>query len=111
MAALDIQVLASFAGEGTPQVIPQAFAMRTPIVATKIASIPELLGNGERGVLIEPKSALSISEAVAKLISDPNLGLRLTENASSFCQNELTVDKMIDSTLGAYQEAISSSKK
>ena len=49
MAALDVQVLASFAGEGTPQVIPQAFAMKTPIVATKIASIPELLGNGERG--------------------------------------------------------------
>ena len=52
MAGLDIQVLASFAGEGTPQVIPQAFAMKTPLVATRVGSIPEMLGQGKRGCLL-----------------------------------------------------------
>ena len=108
MAALDVQVLASFAGEGTPQVIPQAFAMKTPIVATKIASIPELLGNGERGVLIEPKNASSLAEGVLVLIKDPDLAVRLAENARLFCQNELTVAKMMDATLAMYEEIVSS---
>jgi len=111
MAALDVQVLASFAGEGTPQVIPQAFAMKTPVVATRIASIPELLGNGERGVLIEPKKALSLAEGVLKLLKDPDLAVRLAENACLFCQNELTVDKMMDATLAVYREVVSSSIK
>lgn len=111
MAALDVQVLASFMGEGTPQVIPQAFAMKTPMVATKIASIPELLGNGERGVLIEPENAQSIAEGVLKLIKDPELAYRLVENAWSFCRKELTIDKMMDATLDVYREVVSSSDK
>ncbi len=111
MAALDVQVLASFAGEGTPQVIPQAFAMRTPVVATSIASAPELLGNGERGVLIEPRNPRSLAEGVLKLIDDPDLAVRLAENAHSFCRKELTVDKMIDATLAVYEAVVSSSAK
>ena len=111
MVALDVQVLASFAGEGTPQVIPQAFAMNTPVVATKIASIPELLGNGERGILIEPKNARSLAEGVLKLIKNPEIANRLVKNANSFCLKELTVDKMMDKTIAIYEEVVSSSKK
>ena len=111
MAALDVQVLASFAGEGTPQVIPQAFAMKTPVVATKIASIPDLLGQGERGILIEPENALSLAEGVVKVIRNSEAASHLVENASSFCLKELTVDKMMDSTIAIYEEVVSSSKK
>ena len=108
MAALDVQVLASFAGEGTPQVIPQAFAMKTPVVATKIASIPDLLGQGERGVLIEPKNALSLAEGVLKIMRSSEIANHLVENARSFCLKELTVDKMMDSTIAIYEEVASS---
>ena len=108
IAGLDVQVLASFDGEGTPQVILQAFAMKTPIVATKIASIPELLGNGERGVLIEPKNATSLAEGVLKLIRNPEIANRMIEKANSFCRTELTVDKMMDSTIAVYEEVTSS---
>ena len=108
MAALDVQVLASFAGEGTPQIIPQAFVMKTPVVATKIASIPDLLGQGERGILIEPENALSLAEGVLKLIRTPDIAKRLVENAYSFCLKELTVDKMMDSTIAIYEEVASS---
>ena len=111
MAALDVQVLASHSGEGTPQVIPQAFAMRTPVVATSIASIPDLLGNGERGVLIEPRNPRSLAEGVLKLIGDPDRAVRLAENAYSFCRKELTVDKMIDATLAVYEAVLSSPAK
>ena len=110
MAALDVQVLASFAGEGTPQVIPQAFAMKTPVVATKIASIPDLLGQGERGVLIEPKNPLSLAEGVLKIIRNSEVASQLVEKAHSFCLKELTVDKMMDSTIAIYEEVASSPK-
>ena len=108
MRVLDVQVLASFAGEGTPQVIPQAFAMKTPVVATKIASIPDLLGQGERGILIEPENAVSLAEGVLKTIRNPEVATHLVKNANSFCLKELTVDKMMDSTIAIYEEVASS---
>jgi len=111
IAALDVQVLASFKGEGTPQVIPQAFAVKTPIVATKIASIPDLLGNGERGVLIEPKNAVSLAQGVLKIIRNPEIANRLVENANSFCLKELTIDKMMDRTISVYKEVTTCSLK
>ena len=73
MAGLDIQVLASFAGEGTPQVIPQAFAMKTPLVATRVGSIPEMLGQGKRGILVEPKNSVDLANGIINLIENPDI--------------------------------------
>ena len=85
--------------------------MKTPIVATKIASIPDLLGNGERGVLIEPKNAVSLAQGVLKIIRNPEIANRLVENANSFCLKELTIDKMMDRTISVYKEITTSSLK
>ena len=85
--------------------------MKIPVLATKIASIPELLGNGERGILIEPKNTLSLAEAVLKLIKNPEITNRLVNNANSFCLEKLTVGKMMDTTIAIYEEVVSSSTK
>lgn len=106
MAGLDIQVLASFTGEGTPQVIPQAFAMKTPLVATRVGSVPELLGQGERGVLVEPKDSIDLAQGIIKLIENPDIKNENAERGYEFCQNELGIDRMIDETISIYKEAL-----
>jgi len=106
MAGLDIQVLASFAGEGTPQVIPQAFAMKTPLVATKVGSVPEMLGQGKRGVLVEPKNSVDLANGIINLIENPGIRNELAEKGYEFCRNELGVDRMIDETITIYEEAL-----
>ena len=108
MAGLDIQVLASFAGEGTPQVIPQAFAMKTPVVATRVGSVPEMLGQGERGVLVELKNSIDLANGIIKLIENPNIRKEVSERGYEFCKNELGVDRMIDDTITTYEEALKS---
>ena len=108
MAGLDIQVLASFAGEGTPQVIPQAFAMKTPVVATRVGSVPEMLGQGERGVLVELKNSIDLANGIIKLIENPNIGKDFSERAYWFCKKELGIDRMMDETIATYEEAIKS---
>jgi len=108
MAGLDIQVLASFAGEGTPQVIPQAFAMKTPLVATRVGSIPEMLGQGERGILVEPKNSVDLANGIVKLIANSDIRNKVTEKGYLFCKNELSVDQMIDETISIYLEALKS---
>ena len=108
MAGLDIQVLASFAGEGTPQVIPQAFAMKTPVVATRVGSVPEMLGQGERGVLVALKNSIDLANGIIKLIENPNIRKEVSERGYEFCKNEMGVDRMIDDTITTYEEALKS---
>ena len=109
MAALDIHCVASFAVEGTTQVIPQAFAMKTPVVSTRIDSIPPILGNGEWGILVEPKNPQNMANAILKLLNEPELGRSMAEKAYTFCKNELSIDRMMDQTIAVYQEALNNS--
>lgn len=106
MAALDVLVLASTAGEGTPQVIPQSFAMKTPVVATNIASIPDLLNHGERGMLVESKDARSLADGILTVLQNPDTSQRMAEKAYDFCLQDLTVEKMMDRTLAVYYDVL-----
>ena len=106
MAGLDIQVLASITGEGTPQVIPQAFAMKTPLVATRVGSVATLLGNGERGILVEPKNSFDLAQGIIKLIENPKIRNEFAERAYLFCKNELGIDRMINQTISVYEDVL-----
>lgn len=107
LAALDVFVLASYTGEATSQVIPQAFAMKTPVVGTRAGGIPEILGRSERGILVDIRSGKSLADGIIRILEHPEEALKLTENAFQFCQRELTVEQMIDKTLAVYEDVLS----
>ena len=52
---------------------------------------------------------MDLAEGVLKLIRNPEIADRLIENANTFCRKELTIDKMMDSTIAIYEEVVSSS--
>ncbi|MGB8363378.1 MAG: glycosyltransferase family 4 protein [Rhizomicrobium sp.] len=67
----DILLLPSLFGEGMPMVILEAMSLGVLPIATAIASVPEILGNGERGIIIPPNDTQAIVEAIGKVWSDP----------------------------------------
>jgi glycosyltransferase involved in cell wall biosynthesis len=66
----DVFVLPSFA-EGVPVVLMEAMASGLPVVATRIAGVPELVEDGEHGLLAPPGDPDSLAAAIAALLSDP----------------------------------------
>lgn len=68
--------LASFA-EGVPVVLMEAMAMEVPCVATWIAGVPELIRNGIDGLLVAPADEDALASAIARLMDDPELAMRL----------------------------------
>ena len=108
LGGIDIQVLASYAGEGTPQVIPQAFAMKKPLVATRVGSIPELLGHGERGILVEPKNSEDLAKGILKFLKDRQMAQEVAEKAYTFSIKELNIEKMMEQTISVYRDALNS---
>jgi 2-polyprenyl-3-methyl-5-hydroxy-6-metoxy-1,4-benzoquinol methylase len=60
-----------------PTVIKEAAAVGTPVVATRVVGIPELVVEGESGLLVEAGDALALAGAIAQVLADPALGARL----------------------------------
>lgn len=71
-------------GEGYPAVIIEAFAAGIPVITTDWKSIPELVGNGERGILVPPSSPDRIAGALDLLAKDKGLYDSLAENAHEY---------------------------
>jgi glycosyltransferase involved in cell wall biosynthesis len=69
--AFDCALLTSTQHEGIPQGLLDAMFMGTPVVGTDVGGIPEIVRNGETGLLIPPKDPASIAEAIEKILKDP----------------------------------------
>lgn len=63
--------------DGIPNVLLEAMAMQVPVVSTPVSGIPELVQDGQNGLLVEPGDALGFADAIAALISNPALSHRL----------------------------------
>jgi glycosyltransferase involved in cell wall biosynthesis len=59
--------------EGLPMVLLEAMACGLPIIATRVGGIPELVEEGENGILIHPGDREALLNAVARLLDDPIL--------------------------------------
>lgn len=70
MAALDVLVVPSV-NEGMGRVLLEAGAAETPVVASRVGGIPDLVRDGETGVLVAPRDAGAITAAVLQLARAP----------------------------------------
>ncbi len=77
--------------EGTPLVAFECFANRTPLVATEVGGLPDIVTNGESGVLVPPRRADALAEALVALVKDPARRDRIAEAAAGRL-DEFTID-------------------
>jgi len=68
-------------GDGAPNVIKEAMALGTPVVASAIAGIPDLLEGGRCGVLVPPRDPAALADGIGSLLSDAGRRTALAERA------------------------------
>ncbi len=66
--------------EGEPRVLYEAMSQGLPIICTAIGGIPGLVKNQENGLLLPPRSAISISTAIKRIISGKALRMKIIAN-------------------------------
>jgi glycosyltransferase involved in cell wall biosynthesis len=86
----DVFVLSSFA-EGVPVVLMEAMAAGVPVVATRIAGIPELVSDEHSGLLVSPGSADETAYAIRRLLEDPDLRNRFAAAGREKVEREFNI--------------------
>jgi glycosyltransferase involved in cell wall biosynthesis len=74
--AADMFVLPSFA-EGLPVVLMEAMAMEIPCITTTITGVPELIENGQNGLLVPASDSEGLTQAIKQLVENPALRQQL----------------------------------
>lgn len=108
MAALDLLVLPSIRSEATSQVILQALAVGTPVVATAIGGSPEVIRHGETGVLVAPNDAAALAAAIVTTFRDPYRARSMARAGQTFVRARLSIDAQMATTTAVYRELLES---
>jgi len=63
--------------DGIPNVLMEAQSQGLACISTEVSAVPELVRNGETGVLVAPEDRAALAKAIARLMADPALRERL----------------------------------
>lgn len=80
LEASDVVVLASRI-EALPTVLIEAGAMGTPVVATRVGGVPEIVDDRRTGLVVDPEDPAALAEAIEAVLLQPDLACRLGESA------------------------------
>ncbi|HEU0216210.1 MAG TPA: glycosyltransferase family 4 protein [Stellaceae bacterium] len=82
--------------DGLPNVLVEAQSQRLACVATRLSGIPELIDDGETGLLVPPGDREALAKALARLIADPALRARLGEAGEARVRGAFDHDQAIE---------------
>ena len=106
MAALDVLALPSIRSEAIPQVIPQALAVGTPVVASTVGGSPELIRDGENGRLVPPADPAALAEAILALLREPERARAMARAGQAMVLARYTIDETMARTTAVYCELL-----
>jgi len=106
MAALDVLVLPSIRSEAISQVIPQALAVGTPVVASTVGGSPELIRDGENGRLVPPADPRALADAILALLRDPDGARAMARAGQAMVRERYTIDATMARTTAVYRELL-----
>lgn len=97
--------------DGLPNVLTEALALEIPVVATRVSGIPELVRDGDTGLLIEPDNPEALAAALARLLTDRPLARRLAAAGRELVRSEFNSEHSAARLLELFREAIESRHK
>ena len=88
--------------EGLPYAILEAGLSQTPIIATKVGGVPEILKNEATGLLIPPANPLSLAKAMEKIARDQKLAELMTINNNHNIRTHFSLSQQLTNTEELY---------
>jgi glycosyltransferase involved in cell wall biosynthesis len=91
--------------DGIPNVLVEAMAVGTPVVATPVSGIPELIEDGDNGLLVPPENPEALADALLRVRDDAELAGRLTSAARATVAERFDGDRLARELATLFEEA------
>jgi len=92
--------------EGLGVVLIEAMAFGCPVVASAVGGIPDVVVDGETGLLVPPASPEALAAAVLRVLEDAQLAARLGRGGSARVQEYFEWGRITDSVESVYRDAV-----
>ncbi|MDI6773072.1 MAG: glycosyltransferase [bacterium] len=103
----DLDALAvSSNNEGTPVAAIEAMVAGVPVVATRVGGVPDLIADGETGLIVPPNDAEALAAALHRVLTNAALAESLAAGARAFVVSRFTVQRLIADTEALYLDLL-----
>jgi len=87
-------------------VVHPAYGFRKPVVTTNVGSIPEIVDDGETGLIVPAKDAKALAEAITRLLKEEKLRTGMGNKAYKKLKTDLSWDPIAERTIDVYNRAL-----
>ena len=97
--------------EGFGLALLEAMLCERAVVASRVSSLPEIVLDGETGLLVPPDDSAALAHAIVGLLGDPARARALGAAGGKRAREDFSVARMAERTAVVYEEALSSSRR
>ncbi len=81
--------------DGIPVSLMEAMSMELPVISTVVSGIPELIRDGENGLMLKPKDSQALASSIAKLLEEPETCKRLGKEGRKTIQGRFNIKENV----------------
>jgi hypothetical protein len=106
LGAADVVVVPSKRPDPLPNSALEALAAGVPVVAAAHGGLPEIVRDGETGLLVAPGDAAALAAALRRLADDPSLRGRMGDAAAVDARERFSLERMLDGVDSVYRALV-----
>lgn len=106
LADADVLVLSTLVPEAFGRVIVEAGAVGTPVIATRVGGVLDIIDHEENGLLVPPGDIESMAKAILDLLHNPSKAAAFSERMHQKVHAQFSLDRMVNETLAVYREVL-----
>ena len=97
--------------DGLPQMLMEAMACGLPAISTRLVGIPDLIRDGDTGLLVTPNAAGELADAIARLMHDRELGRRLALAGRKWVDEKFNLRDCLDPLIKRFQQKLAAAPR
>jgi glycosyltransferase involved in cell wall biosynthesis len=106
LAASDLVVDASYAGLGLTGSLREALAVETPVIGPRLEGVPELIIDGETGLLVPPRNPDALAQAMLRTIENPTRARAMARAGRKSVEAQFSTAVKVERTEALYRRLL-----
>ena len=104
---LGCEIAANGDRDGIPNVLAESLAMGVPVVATRVSAIPEIITDGETGLLVAPGRPDQMAAAMVRALEEPDLRRRIVDAGRRRVRESFDNEKLVQDLVPLFKDHLS----